>query len=86
MRHKLQKLLDEKVNPSVASHGGKIEVVDYINRVVHIKMVGGCQGCSASQATLKGGVEQAIFNAFPKIREVIDVTEHELGESPYYMG
>ena len=86
MRHKLQKLLDEKVNPSVASHGGKIHVVDYINRVVHIKMTGGCQGCASSKATLQGGVEQAIFNAFPKIKEVIDVTEHELGENPFYTG
>jgi Fe-S cluster biogenesis protein NfuA len=86
MRHKLQKLLDEQINPSVASHGGKIEVVDYINRTVHIVMSGGCQGCASSAATLKGGVEQAIFGAFPKIREVIDVTEHELGENPFYLG
>ena len=48
-------------------------------------MTGGCQGCSSSQATLKNGVEQAVFNAFPKVREVVDVTEHELGENPFYM-
>ncbi|MBM4291574.1 MAG: NifU family protein [Deltaproteobacteria bacterium] len=85
MRHKIQKLLDEQVNPSVASHGGKIEVVDYVNHVLSIRMTGGCQGCSSSQATLKNGVEQAVFNAFPKVREVVDVTEHELGENPFYM-
>jgi len=48
MRHKIQKLLDEQVNPSVASHGGKIEVVDYVNHVLSIRMTGGCQGCSSS--------------------------------------
>ena len=52
MRQKIQKLLDEQVNPSVASHGGKINVVDYVNRVVYISMSGGCQGCASSQATL----------------------------------
>jgi Fe-S cluster biogenesis protein NfuA len=85
MRHKIQKLLDEKINPSVASHGGKIEVVDYMNKSVYIKMSGGCQGCASSAATLKGGVEQAVFNAFPKIREVVDITDHELGENPFYL-
>ena len=85
MRQKKQRLLDEKVNPSVASHGGKINVVDYANRVVFISMTGGCQGCASSAATLKGGVEQAIFGAFPKIREVRDVTDHEAGINPYYM-
>jgi Fe/S biogenesis protein NfuA len=84
MRHKIQKLLDETVNPSVASHGGKIEVVDYINHIVHEKMTGGCQGCASSAATLKQGVEQAVFNAFPKVREVIDITDHEAGENPFY--
>ena len=84
MRHKIQKLLDETVNPSVASHGGKIEVVDYTNHIVHVKMTGGCQGCASSAATLKQGVEQAVFNAFPKVREVIDITDHEAVENPFY--
>ncbi|MAD61395.1 MAG: hypothetical protein CMH49_07785 [Myxococcales bacterium] len=86
MRQKIQKLLDEQVNPSVASHGGKINVVDYANKVVYITMTGGCQGCASSKATLKGGVEQAVFNAFPKVREVIDITDHESGLTPYYLG
>jgi Fe/S biogenesis protein NfuA len=85
MRQKIQKLLDEKINPSVASHGGQINVVDYVNRVVYISMNGGCQGCASSKATLKGGVEQAIFGAFPKVREVLDVTDHESGLNPYYL-
>ncbi len=84
MRHKLQALLDETVNPQVASHGGKIELVDYANRTAFIRMLGGCQGCSSSKATLKQGVESAIFNAFPRVKQVVDVTDHEAGENPYY--
>ena len=86
MRRRIQKLLDSEVNPSVSAHGGKIEVVDYANFTVYIKMTGGCQGCASSKATLKGGVEQSIFRTFPSVREVIDVTDHEAGENPYYMG
>jgi Fe/S biogenesis protein NfuA len=86
MRHKIQRMLDQEINPSVASHGGKIEVVDYMNDTVFVKMTGGCQGCSSSKATLQGGVEAAIFRNFPKIKEVMDVTDHDAGENPYYLG
>ena len=84
MRHKIQKLLDEKVNPMVAQHGGHIDLIDYVNKVAYIRMSGGCQGCSASKATLKQGVEKAIFEAFPRVRQVVDVTDHAAGDNPYY--
>ena len=84
MRHKIQSLLDEKVNPSVASHGGRIDLVDYVNRRVYIRMSGGCQGCSSSMMTLKEGVQKAIIEAFPKVKEIIDTTDHTSGSNPYY--
>jgi Fe/S biogenesis protein NfuA len=84
MRHKLQKLLDEKVNPMVAQHGGQIDLVDYVNRIAYIRMSGGCQGCSSSKMTLKQGVEKAIFEAYPRVKQIVDVTDHESGHNPYY--
>lgn len=84
MRHKIQQLLDEEINPSVASHGGRIDLVDYANRVVYIKMSGGCQGCASSKATLRDGVEQSILKAFPRVKQIVDVTDHSAGENPYY--
>ena len=84
MRHKLQRLLDEKVNPMVAQHGGQIHLVDYVNKTAFIRMSGGCQGCSSSKLTLKQGVEKAIFEAYPRIKQVVDVTDHSSGENPYY--
>lgn len=84
MRHKIQALLDREVNPAVASHGGKIELVDYANKVAYIRMSGGCQGCASSAATLKQGVESALFKAFPRLKQVVDVTDHDAGATPYY--
>ena len=84
MRHKLQALLDEKVNPMVSNHGGAIELVDYVNRTAYIKMTGGCQGCSSSAMTLKQGVEKAILEAYPRVRQVVDLTDHAAGDNPYY--
>lgn len=84
MRQKIQRVIDEKINPMVAQHGGRIELVDYANKTAFIRMTGGCQGCSSSKLTLQQGVERELFAAIPRIRQVVDVTDHEAGANPYY--
>jgi Fe/S biogenesis protein NfuA len=80
----IQELLDTRINPAVASHGGHIELVDVHDDIVYIRFGGGCQGCGMVSVTLNQGVEQAIREAFPEIREIVDVTDHAAGTNPYY--
>jgi Fe-S cluster biogenesis protein NfuA len=80
---KIEKLFDEQIRPALAQHGGNVEVVDVDNNVLFVKFYGGCQGCSSSKATLKGGIEQIIKQNFPDIVEVVDVTDHAEGSNPY---
>ncbi|MCC5975516.1 MAG: NifU family protein [Rubellimicrobium sp.] len=80
----VEELLDTQVNPSVASHGGHIAAVKVSGGVVHLRMSGGCQGCAASAATLRDGVERMLRAALPAIRAIVDVTDHSSGETPYY--
>lgn len=77
-------LLEQQINPALAMHGGFVKLVKVENNDVHIEMGGGCQGCAASQATMKYGVETAIREACPDVREVVDVTDHTAGANPYY--
>jgi len=77
--------LDQHVNPQVASHGGKISFVKMTDQgSVHLKMEGGCQGCSSAQATLRDGVEKSLMESFDFIKEVIDTTDHDSGVKPYF--
>ena len=76
--------LDATINPQIASHGGKIDVIRVDGSVLLIEMKGGCQGCSSSGTTLQYGVEQQILSQFPEITRVDDITAHEEGENPYY--
>ena len=80
----VQRLLDEEVNPSVASHGGHIDLLDVADGVAFIHMGGGCQGCGMAELTLGQGVRTAILESFPEIREVRDTTDHAQGANPYY--
>ena len=81
---RVQRLLDDEVNPSVASHGGHIDLLDVAEGVAFIHMGGGCQGCGMAEVTLGQGVRAAILDSFPEIREVRDTTDHAQGANPYY--
>ncbi len=81
---KLQQLLERHINPSLASHGGYAELVKMDGTVAHILMGGGCQGCAMSAATLRQGIEVMIAEAIPEITEIVDVTDHEAGENPFF--
>jgi len=81
---KVQMLLSERINPALASHGGFATFVGVEGEKVFITMGGGCQGCSMSAATLAEGIRKSILEAIPEITDVIDATDHQLGDNPYY--
>jgi len=80
----IRRLLDERINPQVASHGGHIALVDVQGDTVYIRLEGGCQGCGMADVTLKQGVATEIQAVVPAISSVLDVTDHAGGTNPYY--
>ena len=86
VRAVLQDLLDREVNRSIAGHGGKISIVHVRDAKLYIAMSGGCQGCAASQVTLRQGFEIMVHRVAPKITDSVDTTDHAAGKRPYYQG
>ena len=84
VRAVLQDLLDREVNRSIAGHGGKISIVDVRDAKLYIAMSGGCQGCAASQVTLRQGFEIMVHRVAPEITGIVDTTDHAAGKRPYY--
>jgi len=80
----IQEVLETRINPSVAGHGGHISLIDVDGARAYIRMEGGCQGCGMANVTLKEGVVVEIQKVVPTIREVLDVTDHAGGSNPYY--
>lgn len=81
---KVNQLLAESVNPSLASHGGYAALAGVEGTTVFLTMGGGCQGCAMSAATLREGIQVAIREAIPEVTEIVDVTDHDSGEDPFY--
>ncbi len=84
LRDRIQGILDREVNPSVASHGGVVRLLDVKENQVYVQMGGGCQGCGMADVTLKQGVEIAIRSEIPEVGEIMDTTDHASGNNPYY--
>ena len=81
---RVMQVLEERVNPSIASHGGFAELVAVEEDTVYLRMGGGCQGCGMAKVTLSQGIEVAIKEAIPEVLHVVDVTDHAGGSNPYY--
>lgn len=81
---RVQGVIDGVINPRIASHGGYVELVDVSDDTIYLRMGGGCQGCAASQATLRQGIERMVREEIPEIQNIVDVTDHTAGANPYY--
>lgn len=80
-------LLETEVNPALASHGGRVALVEITERKeVVLQFGGGCQGCGMADVTLKQGIEQTLMRNIPEITAVMDATDHRSGTNPYYAG
>lgn len=84
LREKVQQILDDQINPGVASHGGFVELLDVQDNNIFIRMGGGCQGCGAADVTLKMGIERLIRDQVPQVHEIFDTTDHASGQNPFY--
>lgn len=83
LREKIEALMESEMNPYIASHGGRIDIVDIKGTVVYVSMSGGCQGCASASMTLRHGLERLIFENIPEVTEIVDVTDHSAGVNPY---
>ncbi len=77
MKEQEQKIIDiiDKLRPFLINDGGNIEFVKYENNIVYIKMMGACANCQMLDLTLKDGIEAAIMEEVPEVKEVISVND-----------
>ena len=85
MEDRVNYVLYNEVNPALASHGGEVSLIEITDEMVAIlQFGGGCQGCSAVDQTLKGGVEKTLLEQIPQLQGVRDTTDHSDTSQAYY--
>jgi Fe/S biogenesis protein NfuA len=85
LAQRVLEVLEHQVNPQIASHGGRADLIGVDEEAVaYLQLSGGCQGCGLAQVTLSQGISVAIQDAVPEISRIVDVTSHAQGANPYY--
>jgi Fe-S cluster biogenesis protein NfuA len=72
MKEKVEEAIG-KIRPFLQQDGGDIEFVEYADGVVKVKLTGACGSCPMSMMTLKMGVEKAIKQEIPEVKEVVAI-------------
>jgi Fe-S cluster biogenesis protein NfuA len=73
MEKSIVELLETRVKPVVASHGGEISFNSFKNGTVYLELKGSCAGCPSSTATLKMGIENMLKHYHKDIKEVVEI-------------
>ena len=68
---RIERTLDT-LRPYIASHRGRVEVVDFDEQdgILLLRLGGSCHGCSASTVTLKQGIESRLREMVPEVKQV----------------
>ena len=85
--NEIEKILEDKVKPSVAAHSGEIKFISFHNGVVRLLLSGSCSGCAMSKVTLHRGVENMLKHYIPEVQSIIGEDDEEAkdqGYTPYF--
>lgn len=69
----IDEVLTSKVRPSLEADGGNIEIVDFKDGVLRVRLLGACDGCPVSGSTMSNGVERILKHYFKEITSVVDI-------------
>ena len=60
----------ESIRPMLQADGGDVELIDIVDGVVKVKLVGACMGCPMASMTLANGIEKRLKAMVPGIKKV----------------
>jgi len=80
----IQEIFDTQINPAIAAHGGWVSLLGVEGTTAFVQLGGGCQGCGMADVTLSQGIERTILEEVEGVERVVDDTDHDSGQNPYY--
>lgn len=73
-KERVKEVID-KIRPQLQMDGGDLELIDITDDgVVKVQLQGHCVGCAYAQQTLKLGIERALKQFVPDVKEVVNIT------------
>lgn len=75
MYDKIEKVMEEKVRPSLMAHEGNVKVLSFEDGVLKIRLTGQCSGCPSAQLTTEELIAKTIKVEIPEVQDVVLVNE-----------
>jgi len=74
LREKVEEALNG-IRPALQADGGDVALVDVDEKegIVRVQLQGACSGCPSAEITLAMGVERAIKEKVPEVKQVLSV-------------
>lgn len=72
-----------KIRPYIQADGGDVQLIDYKDGVVTVRMLGACAGCMAIDQTLTEGIQAILMDEVPEVKEVRMDESLEMGNFGY---
>ncbi len=65
--------LINKLRPYLQNDGGDVELIEVKEGIVYVRLLGACNGCAHSDATISNVIEFALLEEVPGIIKVVGV-------------
>ncbi len=72
IRKRVEETID-LIRPALQADGGDVELVDVVDGVVQLRLVGACHGCPSATVTLHRGIERYLKERVPEVISVESV-------------
>ena len=70
MLKQIEQVLDEKVRPQLALHGGDIRSLSCEDGVYRFRLLGQCSGCPSAWLTTESLIRETLLQAVPGLERV----------------
>ena len=75
MLEKIEKVLEEDVRPKLLAHEGNVEIKEWKDGVLKVKLLGLCSGCPSAIVTTEEIIAEAVKEKIPEVKDVVLVQE-----------
>lgn len=75
MLEKIEKVLEEDVRPKLLAHEGDVEIREFKDGILKVKLLGDCSGCPSAIVTTEEIIAETVKEKIPEVKDVVLVQE-----------
>lgn len=75
MLTQIESVLENQVRPYLLEHEGNVQVVDYNEGILKVRLTGQCSGCPSAALTTEELIAGAVMKEIPEVKDVVLVSE-----------